>query len=81
MTDDRPTQHDLDVLRDEHAHERFALRRLERRSVAEERALERRLSELSRQHERAARRLESEYRRTHFGKPFEAWPARGRDGH
>jgi hypothetical protein len=78
MSDDGRLQHDLDVLRDEHARELFALRRLQHMSEAEGRRLDRRLRELGEQQDRAVRRLETEYRRTHFGKPPVSWPARGR---
>ena len=76
MTHDSRVQHDLDVLLDQHARERLALRRLERRSEAEERALERRLRELGERHDRTARRLETEHRRAHYGKSAVSWPAR-----
>jgi hypothetical protein len=75
---DRRLQHDLDVLRDQHAREVFALRRLERVSVAEGRLLDRRLRELAEQQDRAARRLETEYRRTHFGRAPDSWSAHDR---
>jgi hypothetical protein len=78
MDDDRHVQHELDVLRDEHAREMFALRRVERSSQAEARMLDRRLRELAEQQDRAARRLETEYRETHFGKSPVSWPAHER---
>jgi hypothetical protein len=74
MRNDPRVMHDLDVLHDEHARERLALRRLERLAQTEERALERRLRELDEQHRRSASRLETEYRRTHYGKPSDSWP-------
>jgi hypothetical protein len=78
MNDDGRIQHDLDVVRDMHTRELFALRRLEQTSEADERLLDRRLRELNEQHDRAARWLETEYRRTHFGKSPGSWPANGR---
>ena len=68
MTDDRRVQHDLDVRRNEHARELFALGQLERRAEAEVHLLDRRLRELREQQEHTRRWLETEYRRTHFGK-------------
>jgi hypothetical protein len=74
MTDDRRVQHDLDVRRNEHARELFALCQLERRAEAEARVLDRRLRELGDRQDHTRRWLEKEYRRTHFGKS----PSRGR---
>jgi hypothetical protein len=78
MNDDGRIQHDLDVVRDMHTRELFALRRLEQTSEADERLLDRRLRQLGEQQDRAARWLETEYRRTHFGKSPASWPARER---
>jgi hypothetical protein len=78
MNDDGRLQHDLDVLRDEHTRELFALRRLEHTSEAEGRLLDRRLRALGEEQDRAVRRLETEYRRTHFGKSPVSWPAHER---
>jgi hypothetical protein len=75
MSDDRQVQHQLDVLRDEHAREMFALRRLQRISEDERRRLDRGLRQLGEQQDRAARWLEAEYRRTHFGKSPASWQA------
>jgi hypothetical protein len=67
MTDDRRVQHELDVRRNEHARELFALCRLERSAEAELHLLDRRLRELGEEQDRTRRWLETEYRRTHFG--------------